>query len=51
VIGQDPDGEMISALQHLLHACGIVGAAPANEAVEFRVFCSANVRHSPYLRP
>jgi len=50
-IDQDPDGEVISALQHVLHSWGIVGAAPANEPVEFRVFCSANVRHSPYLRP
>jgi LacI family transcriptional regulator len=51
VIDQDPDGQVISALQHVLHACGVVEAAPANEPVEFRVFCSANVRHSPYLRP
>lgn len=49
-IDQDPDGQVISALQHVLHACGVVDAAPANEPVEFRVFCSANVRPSAYLR-
>jgi LacI family transcriptional regulator len=51
VIDQDPDGQVISALQHALHACGIVEHASADEAVEFRVFCSANVRQSAYLRP
>jgi LacI family transcriptional regulator len=50
-IDQDPDGQVISALQHALHACGIVEHASADEPVEFRVFCSANVRHSAYLRP
>jgi LacI family transcriptional regulator len=50
-IDQDPDGQVISALQHVLHACGIVDEAPPNEPVEFRVFCPANVRHSPYLLP
>ena len=50
-IDQDPDGQVISALQHVLHACGIVDEAPINESVEFRVFCSANVRGSPYLQP
>ena len=48
-IDQDPDGQVIAALQHGLHACGIVDTAPRAEPVEFRVFCSANVRHSPYL--
>jgi LacI family transcriptional regulator len=48
-IDQDPDGQVIAALQHVLHACGIVDTAPRPEPVEFRVFCSANVRHSPYL--
>jgi LacI family transcriptional regulator len=49
VIDQDPDGQVIAALQHVLHACGVVAAAPREEPVEFRVFCSANVRHSAYL--
>ncbi|WP_321814847.1 MULTISPECIES: LacI family DNA-binding transcriptional regulator [unclassified Paraburkholderia] len=50
VIDQDPDGQVISALQHALHACGIVERAGADEPVEFRLFCSANVRQSAYLR-
>jgi LacI family transcriptional regulator len=49
-IDQDPDGQAISALQHVLHACGIVEQPPPREAVEFRVFCSANVRTSAYLQ-
>jgi LacI family transcriptional regulator len=49
-IDQDPDGQVISALQHLLHACGIVEQPPPLDPVEFRVFCSANVRTSPYLQ-
>ncbi|KFG94766.1 sugar ABC transporter substrate-binding protein [Burkholderia paludis] len=50
-IDQDPDGQAISALQHLMHACGMVEPPPPVEPVEFRVFCSANVRTSPYLQP
>jgi LacI family transcriptional regulator len=49
VIDQDPDGQVIAAFQHVLHACGVVDTAPRAEPVEFRVYCSANVRHSPYL--
>jgi len=48
-IDQDPDGQVIAALQHALHACGVVDTAPRAEPVEFRVFCAANVRHSSYL--
>ncbi|WP_175730428.1 LacI family DNA-binding transcriptional regulator [Burkholderia ambifaria] len=49
-IDQDPDGQAISALQHVLHACGIVDQPPPGDPVEFRVFCSANVRTSAYLQ-
>ncbi|QYD73588.1 LacI family DNA-binding transcriptional regulator [Paraburkholderia edwinii] len=49
VIDQDPDGQVISALQHVLHACGVVDEMPHGEPVEFRVFCSANVRDTGYL--
>ncbi|WP_415914346.1 LacI family DNA-binding transcriptional regulator [Paraburkholderia sp. J67] len=49
-IDQDPDGQVIAALQHALYACGIVERAPDDQPVEFRVFCSANVRQSAYLR-
>ncbi|HDR9342359.1 TPA: sugar ABC transporter substrate-binding protein, partial [Burkholderia multivorans] len=48
-IDQDPDGQAISALQHVLHACGIVEQRPPADPVEFRVFCAANVRTSAYL--
>jgi LacI family transcriptional regulator len=49
-IDQDPDGQAISALQHVLHACGVVEQPPLADPVEFRVFCSANVRTSAYLQ-
>jgi LacI family transcriptional regulator len=49
VIDQDPDGQVISALQHVLHACGVVNEMPHDEPVEFRVFCPANVRATGYL--
>jgi LacI family transcriptional regulator len=48
-LDQDPDGQVISALQHLLHACGLVEDAPPAGPVEFRIFCPANVRRSAYL--
>jgi LacI family transcriptional regulator len=48
-IDQDPDGQVISALQHVLHACGVVEDAPPAGPVEFRIFCPANVRRSAYL--
>ncbi len=48
-IDQDPDGQVVSALQHVLNACGVVDAPAPPGPVEFRVFCSANVRHSAYL--
>ena len=48
-IDQDPDGQVISALQHVLHACGVVEDAPPAGPVEFRIFCPANVRRTPYL--
>jgi LacI family transcriptional regulator len=48
-IDQDPDGQVISALQHVLHACGVVEDAPPPGPVEFRIFCPANVRRTAYL--
>jgi len=51
VIDQDPDAQVISALQHLLHACGVLEDSPPAGPVEFRVFCMANVREAPYLPP
>lgn len=48
-LDQDPDGQVMSALQHLLNACGVVDAPAPPGPVEFRIFCSSNVRRSPYL--
>jgi LacI family transcriptional regulator len=48
-IDQDPDGQVISALQHVLRACGVVEDAPPPGPVEFRIFCPANVRRDAYL--
>lgn len=49
VIDQDPDGQAISALQHLLYACGLVEAAPPSAAHEFRLYCVENLWPSLYL--
>lgn len=50
VIDQDPDSQIITALQHLLFACGVVETAPlANEPCEFRLYFTENVREAPYL--
>ncbi|MGI4856499.1 MAG: LacI family DNA-binding transcriptional regulator [Janthinobacterium lividum] len=51
VIDQDPDGQVLSALQHVLHACGVIAEPPACGPVEFGLFCRANVRRTPYLQP
>ncbi len=48
-IDQDPDGQAISALQHLLHACGVVERAPPEGMNEFRLYCAENVRRAVYL--
>ena len=49
VIDQDPDGQAISALQHLLHACGVVECSPPEGVTEFRLYCAENIRRSAYL--
>jgi LacI family transcriptional regulator len=49
VIDQDPDAQVIAALQHMLHACGVLDDAPPGGPVEFSIFCQANVRQTPYL--
>jgi LacI family transcriptional regulator len=48
-IDQDPDGQVISALEHVLNACGVLETPAPPGPVEFRIFCSANVRRNPYL--
>ncbi|WP_027794058.1 type 1 periplasmic-binding domain-containing protein [Paraburkholderia acidipaludis] len=48
-IDQDPDGQAISALQHLLHACGVVDEAAPAEGNEFRLYMAENLRKTGYL--
>jgi LacI family transcriptional regulator len=49
VIDQDPDGQVLSAMQHLLHACGYLAAAPATGPNEFRFFCVENLPAKAFL--
>lgn len=49
VIDQDPDGQVASALHHLMHAAGYVESPPPREPNEFRLFCAENARPQPYL--
>jgi LacI family transcriptional regulator len=49
VIDQDPDGQAISALQHMLFACGVLESPPPKEVTEFRLYCAENVRREAYL--
>jgi LacI family transcriptional regulator len=49
VIDQDPDGQVLAAMQHLLHACGYLDPAPAGGPNEFRLFCAENLPARPYL--
>lgn len=49
VIDQDPDGQTICSLQHLLYSCGIIDTAPSPEPNEFRLFFRENIRQKAYL--
>lgn len=50
VIDQDPDGQIVTGLHHLLHAAGYVEQPPRDEPNEFRLFCAENLRTAaPYL--
>lgn len=49
VIDQNPDGQVQSALQHLLHRCGVVDAAPRPELREFVLYTLPNARVQNYL--
>lgn len=44
VIDQDPDGQIVAGLHHLLHAVGYVEQPARDEPVEFRLFCAENLR-------
>lgn len=49
VVDQDPDGQVASSIQHLLHACGMQEEAPSREPNDFRLFCRENLGQRPYL--
>ena len=49
VVDQDPDGQVASGVQHLLHACGMLEEAPSPEPNDFRLFCRENLGQRPYL--
>jgi LacI family transcriptional regulator len=49
VIDQNPDGQVASALQFLLHASGQIDYEPRSELREFGVFTLPNVRLQPYF--
>lgn len=49
VIDQDPDAQVVAAMQHALFACGMIGAAPPTDLVNFRLFCEANRSDAPYV--
>lgn len=49
VIDQDPDGQILSGMQHLLHANKWLDQAPHSRPTEFRLYCAENVTHQAYL--
>jgi LacI family transcriptional regulator len=49
VIDQNPDGQVQSALQHLLHRCGLIEAEPRPELREFSLYSLPNLRTQNYL--
>ncbi|MFT3847654.1 MAG: LacI family DNA-binding transcriptional regulator [Propionivibrio sp.] len=50
VVDQDPDGQIMTALQHLLHAAQVSESAePPNAPTEFRLYFAENIRETPYL--
>lgn len=49
VIDQNPDGQVASALQYLLHASGLAEQAPRPELREFGIYTLPNVRLHNYL--
>jgi LacI family transcriptional regulator len=50
VVDQDPDGQIMTALQHLLHAAEVSDSpAPPNVPTEFRLYFAENIRETPYL--
>ncbi|WP_342620063.1 LacI family DNA-binding transcriptional regulator [Rhodoferax sp. GW822-FHT02A01] len=49
VIDQDPDGQILSGMQYLLHANKWTDAMPAARPTDFRLYCAENITHQAYL--
>lgn len=49
IIDQDPDGQILSGMQFLLHANKWLDQMPAARPTEFRLYCAENVTHQAYL--
>lgn len=49
VIDQDPDGQAIQALQHVLAALGVLSQGGEIRAAEFRLYLAENMSASSYL--
>lgn len=49
VIDQDPDGQVLSGMQHLLFENRWLGQQPPGGPNEFRLFCAENLPSQPYL--
>jgi len=50
VVDQDPDGQIMTALRHLLHATEVSDDdQPPNVPTEFRLYFAENIRETPYL--
>ena len=49
IIDQDPDGQILSGMQYLLHANKWIDQLPAARPTEFRLYCAENITHQAYL--
>lgn len=49
VIDQDPDGQILSGMQYLLHANKWLDQAPLSRPTDFRLYCAENITHQAYL--
>lgn len=49
VIDQDPDGQILSGMQYLLHANKWLETAPQGRPTEFRLYGAENITHQAYL--
>lgn len=49
VIDQDPDGQILSGMQYLLHANKWLDQMPAARPTDFRLYCAENITHQAYL--